>query len=490
MAVRGNFDGLYGQDAFAYYNYAVGPLRESVLHLSPPPPFFWPPGYPLFVAGLSFVVGTAPLSGQIVSLAAGALVPVLTVLFTREVWPAAGRETSDQDTRALAVPLLAGLFVAFNGQLWQSSAVVMADTTGLAAATAGMWAVARYGRRDAPGWLILAVGALSAAVLTRWIYGLVAIPAAIYVCTRLRHLAGTTALIHGLAATLVGALILGPLLLPGLVGVLRTPDELAPFAGNLQIYTWNPLNALSRSFVTTDGLLSYRLPNGLYYATLPAHWFYFTPLIALFVLPGIWAVIRSRASAPILLVLGWATAVYAFHAGAPWQNFRFGLAYLPPLALLAAVGLEWILRVPASPVRKLALAGVVVGLVAMATGGVVLTQRFIDRKQADLAMVAWVEAQAPSSARLLALGPTLTFQHYSHLETLELYYLDPSQLQVLLAEGRPTLLLADLPNLDQQWRGLAPERNYRWLVETAGLIPVGQWGGYTLMEVRKTAEAA
>ena len=40
------FDGLYGQDAFAYYDYATGPLRAALLSLKLPPPFTWPPGSP------------------------------------------------------------------------------------------------------------------------------------------------------------------------------------------------------------------------------------------------------------------------------------------------------------------------------------------------------------------------------------------------------------------------------------------------------------
>src|SRR3954447_22455836 len=87
LALRRGFDGLYGQDPYAYYDYAVGPLRTALLHLSPPPPFFWPPGYPLFVALASLVVGIAPQAGQLVSLTCGALAAVFTLRLAREVWP-------------------------------------------------------------------------------------------------------------------------------------------------------------------------------------------------------------------------------------------------------------------------------------------------------------------------------------------------------------------------------------------------------------------
>src|SRR5713226_6076678 len=79
------FDGLYGQDSFAYFSYATGALRESLLHLHPWPAFFWPPGYPLLVAVVSFVTGSVPLAGQIVSISAGAAAACFTGLLASEL---------------------------------------------------------------------------------------------------------------------------------------------------------------------------------------------------------------------------------------------------------------------------------------------------------------------------------------------------------------------------------------------------------------------
>ena len=60
------FDGLYGQDAFAYFRFAraIGP------HLfggAPLPDLFWPRGYPAAVAAWLPLTGGSPLAGQIVS---------------------------------------------------------------------------------------------------------------------------------------------------------------------------------------------------------------------------------------------------------------------------------------------------------------------------------------------------------------------------------------------------------------------------------------
>jgi hypothetical protein len=472
-ALRG-FDGLYGQDAYAYFDYATASVRDSILHLKPLEAFFWPPGYPLLVALVSLAVGPLPLAGQIVSVVMGALVPVFTALLARELWP--------DDT---ATPVLAGVLVALSGQLWQSSVVVMADTTGLALATLAALALVRYARSGRLGWLVLASGGIAYAMLARWIYGLVAAPFAVYalhVLTR-RAERGRSSL-HAAAAVVVAGVLLVPVLGPPLVGLVAHPAEPASFAGNLQVYSWSPLNALRRDFSTADGHLSYALPNGVYYAIAPANLAFFGPLLAPWVGVGTWAVVRQRSAATTVLILGWAAIVYAFHAGAPWQNFRFTLAYLPPLAILAAVGLTWtwrnVDRRRGSLVVLCAAAGMLMSGVAAAR----LVEGFIDRKDEDLALVRWVQTQTSPDARLFSFGPTLTMRHYASLPTFDLYDLSPTDVSSVLAAGAPTYLLLDVHNVEEQWLDRAPSTNFHLLRDGPGLTRIGADGSYTLYRVR------
>ena len=69
IAINRGFDGLYGQDAYAYFDYATQSVRQSILHLTPLDAFFWPPGYPILVALASLAIGPVPLAGQLVDLA-------------------------------------------------------------------------------------------------------------------------------------------------------------------------------------------------------------------------------------------------------------------------------------------------------------------------------------------------------------------------------------------------------------------------------------
>jgi 4-amino-4-deoxy-L-arabinose transferase-like glycosyltransferase len=472
-AVRG-FDGLYGQDAYAYFDYGAVSVRQSILHLAPLEAFFWPPGYPLLVALASMMLGPVPLAGQVVSLLMGALVPIFTTLLVRELWPA---------ERNQVLAILAGLLVALCGQLWQSSIVVMADTTGLALATLSAWALVRYKRTGRLGWLLVATAAVAYATLARWIYGLVAVPFAAYAVCALPLAKPGSAVRHALAGGLLAAALLVPVLGPSLLGLLSQPSEPAAFAGNLQVYSWSPLNALRRDFFTADGHLSYALPNGVYYAIAPANLAFFGPLLAPWIAVGLWAAAREWRRPTLLLILGWAGVVYAFHAGAAWQNFRFSLAYLPPLAILVAAGLMWTWRHLGRRVGTLVAVCATLGLLATASGAVRLVEGFIDRKDDELTLVRWVQTQTPPGAQVLSFGPTLAFRHYTSLPTFDLFDLTPGDVDSILATPAPTYVLVDERNVEEQWLGQAPALNLDRLRTRQGISQVGTHGSFTLFRV-------
>src|SRR5467141_2559637 len=71
LTVSRGFDGLYGQDAYAYFDYATVSVRRSIVQVMPLEAFFWPPGYPILVALASLVFGPSPVAGQVVSLVMG-----------------------------------------------------------------------------------------------------------------------------------------------------------------------------------------------------------------------------------------------------------------------------------------------------------------------------------------------------------------------------------------------------------------------------------
>jgi hypothetical protein len=74
-------------------------------------------------------------------------------------------------------------------------------------------------------------------------------------------------------------------------------------------------------------------------------------------------------------------------------------------------------------------------------------------------------------------------QHYGQHEALDLFDLQPDELPALLGDGRPTYVLLDVDNVEDQWRGRSPALNYAWLRDSRGLEPLGQQAGLSLFRV-------
>ncbi|HXV97727.1 MAG TPA: hypothetical protein VEC93_04825, partial [Anaerolineae bacterium] len=59
------FDGLYGQDAYAYFQQATAITKNLPQGQAPPADFFWPNGYPLLIAFFMVFVGQDAWAGQL-----------------------------------------------------------------------------------------------------------------------------------------------------------------------------------------------------------------------------------------------------------------------------------------------------------------------------------------------------------------------------------------------------------------------------------------
>jgi len=495
LVLTRDFAGLYGQDSFGYVNYAFGPLREALLRLEPPPGWPQPPGYPLVLATMSLIIGTDGRIGLVVSLLAGASVPVFTALLAAE---AIARGQRFGDRASVAFPLVAGLVAALPGQLWQSSAVAMSDTLSIALATAGAWAACRYVRSGGLGWLLGATAALAFAIDTRWVYGLVAVPVtivALIAIARIWRVDRRRALGHVVAATLLGAVVLAPVLGP--MGAAALQGTVIPFSADFGAYRWDPSNALRNTFETTDGRLTYAQASGLFYALQPIQPYWFGPLGLFAVWGGVWVARRAGVVAATIL-LGWPAIVVVFLAGSSYQNTRFLLAAMPPLAILVAVGL-WRLavaadaRLPARAKRSrpaLVAAAVTVWIVVAVALAARFTDGFIERQSRDLAAIRAIERQVPSKARLISMGPTGVFVYDGVDDVVELFGLTPERALVLLGDGRPGYLVIDPLAIDGQWAGRGPALTVAAMRTTYGLTPVAQEGGWTLFRIGQAASLA
>jgi hypothetical protein len=108
---------------------------------------------------------------------------------------------------------------------------------------------------------------------------------------------------------------------------------------------------------------------------------------------------------------------------------------------------------------------------------------FVSRKNLDLARAQRLTDRLPDGAQVITFGLTLTLQHYTDLDVVEIYNETPDTLAQRVCGSDATYVYLDVANIEQQWRGLAPEINYRWLRDGAGLAPIDRVAGYSLFSV-------
>lgn len=463
------FDGLYGQDPYAYYDFAAT-LRDSLANGHPLPPFFWPLGYPALLAVTQTIFGGTAQTAQTLNILLGALLPVLVYFLARRM--VVGRVGA----------FLAALLMLFCGQAIQSSLVVMADVPALFWATLSALLLWRYiadfkqQERITPD-LLLAAFTLALAAITRWLYMILIVPwAAALLITwgwRIRWRAELLCAVVGMAV-----------LVPQFVYSRTNPY---PVFNHAWVEGWSPENAARQTFNNVDGHFEYEKINAVYYAQPFYDPYYLAPVFTPFIVLGLGVLLRQRRFAALVMLLGWALLPYLFLIGIPYQNIRFPLIVFPAVAILAGIGLEALLQWFSARLRRagtLAVSAlVVVSLIFTWSAVRPIIQTFIANQGKDKAAVAWAINQIPPGETIYTFGLTLTLQHYSDLNVYEIYYETPDTLAAKWLHGQPDYLLLNAWTIENQWDGHEPQTAYHWLRDYRGLLQLGKFGNYTLFRV-------
>jgi hypothetical protein len=362
----------------------------------------------------------------------------------------------------------------------------MADTLGAAFATLGAWTALRFARDSRWPLLAVSAAAFAVAIQTRWIYGLVALPFVALTLWRLysearvgRATTSAVSFVAGAAAAVVMLLPTGLPIVTALAG-----GQAPPFTGDFAVYSWNPFGALSSSFDTADGRLSYSLPTGLFYLLQPfqPYWLGATGLL---LLPGSLAILR-KPDPGRLVILGWLAAVTAFLIGGGYQNTRFMLAALPPAAIVASIGAVTTYRYARDRSRYAnrrlaAVFAVVVGIAIVfnALYAVRFSSAFVERQTADLTSIRQLSARVQPDARIISLGATPVLLHDGR-DAVELYGLEAESARALVADARPDYLLVDTQAVTGQFGAMAAGRTFAALAAEPGITALQAAGIWTL----------
>jgi hypothetical protein len=465
-----NFDGLYGQDSYAYYGYGQQ-IREAFAQFELPDRFYWPLGYPILVALGFLITGQQPLGPQLISLMAGALVSLFAFLITYEI--ARQNQRSPKFSRLAA--LIAWAVTAACGQLIQSSMVIMADAAALMWASLSAYALLRYGSSRRSRWVALSACALAWATMTRWQYGSLALIWALYVVLN-RPLRWRDATL----AAGIGILTFSP-------QIIHTLQNPGGFIGHMWVQGWSINNAFALDFVTADGTFHYTQSPAIYYLQPLYNGYYLSPLLLPFLIIGILVLWRHLS---LIVLIGWSVSQYLFLAGIPYENIRFALAIFPPLAVLIGLGIAWMifdLKMPVLlriAVRPLVILVLVYSVVATLRAAVPMITDFVAAKNSDLASAQWIEQQIPESgAAVYCLDLVLTMQHYTTLHPVQIYEMTPELLSDQLQQNRPAYAVFNLWTTEHQWNGESPWIIYHWLLDQQGMVKIGTTGNYTLYRI-------
>ena len=456
MLTYTHYDGLYGLDAYAYFDYTVE-LRRALLSGHAPPPFYWPLGYPVLCLLVSLLTGPTALAGQAASVVCGSLCPPLLYTLTLQCRPG-----------ARAGAFLAALLLAVAYYSVSQSLSFMSDLPALSWALLAANAMLAYARTLRRRWLALAAFALAAALLTRWVYALLVVPlgAAALVAYAQQRVPVRRVAAHALLAVGIGGALLALHFAPTL---LRNDAKMA-YAGNLRDYAWSPANFFRREFDTNDGHMAWPMPPAQVYLQPLYDDRYIRPVFTPLLFIGLVALCRRSPRPAAVLTTAWALTFYLFFAGIYMQNNRFPLSYFPPLLVAFALGLEAVAGFLAFVIggrTRIAYGVVAVACVLLALPGV---KRTIDdtwwthtRVFAEAKDDArWAGELVPGDKVILAQGNSMVLSHTIAQQVIDLYNLSEEERDSILQRDGVVYLMVDLQAIQKQWTYHRPMQHLDW----------------------------
>jgi hypothetical protein len=484
-----DFDGLYGQDSFAYFYHGFALWHNHALEyhwpwLPTPTRLFWPMGFPTLLALGFLIAGHASAdAAQVITLCGGLAVTALTYgLALRFACGVLPRPV------AHAAALGASALIAVSGLQVQASVTIMSDAPALAWALLAiwLWTEPTNGTVRRRAGSFLAGVSLAAAISTRYEYAPLIVAPILYWCltafpSRASKRSGRTA--PSLRFGLLGAV------LAGLPQLIYSAGYSSPILNNEWLTEWSLRHLWQASFSTPDGVQHYAHSVGAFYLIRPLvaseslPWI-LAPFLPLGLLALAWnsdrrSVIPFRwlnqppvsdcdrgctspvtdriaptyrcgiglaskapedgfrahsQSGPYLaLLLSWWLVPTLYLIGVPFESARFALIAQPALAIGEGIGLAWTAWLLCLYRREygriISLAAVLwagCGLALAATNSEGSVAVLARGKTSDQAAITWIRAHAVAGSAVATFDLTLMLYHYGTLDQRHLRLYDLS----------------------------------------------------------------
>jgi 4-amino-4-deoxy-L-arabinose transferase-like glycosyltransferase len=506
------FDGLYGQDSYAYY-YQARELWDGLWGRPLPAwPFVseglyhWPVGYHMHLMAGFILAGENPVGGRFITLAMAATEPLLVAALTRAVWV---RSTTVQ---AALAGVVAGCILLLVGVYTRAGLTLMADVPAIFWSTLGIYCLLRgwspennsgAETRSRAIWVAGCGVALGISILLRYISALALAPVVAYLALwyweRRGRGSGFRLSQLRMPAIAVGALACA--LLPQLVYTLAQPLRPLDTSGSV---VWSLGNLLRTTLAGPDGSQTFQHSMARFYFIDP---FFEVSMgfLTRFYLPalllGLFTLSRQRNLKVGVLLLGWWLVPAVFFSGGLYQAHRFIIMYLPPLVIVIGIGAASAITTLAVSLRNLKrFSGLAVALLTTAitlslVAGLVQSWRgtyrqvteLVSTKDQEQAIIALAQAAVkPTGAavttqpKAVVFGLSAALYHYTQWPILDIFNHDQAEIARFLTGDGPRLAVIPEESMASQWAGTPSGARWEWLRANYTLINQGSIGDYTV----------
>jgi 4-amino-4-deoxy-L-arabinose transferase-like glycosyltransferase len=468
------FDGLYGQDAYAYLEFSKR-FYEAISGFQIPPHFYWPIGFYLFASVFTILMGgNVDLSALLVSLNSGSLCAGFVYLLAYEL--AKGFD----ETERKELSIYAGLITIFSPILVKQSIVIMSDSLALMFASWALWQFVKYFNEDKLKNIIFAFILFSFAVMTRYAFTLLAMPVVLYLIYNLtiQELWRKKYIKDTLIAFIIGSIIFIPqfyYLFGHGISYFQYEGQHGTWAAS-----WNFLNFFRKDFMTFDGTMHYRLWNGLYNLAPVFHPMYLS-IFGIPFLTGTYLLFKRKKKNILVLLLAWIAVYYFYISGNPFQSLRYTMSFLPAMAIVSAYGLA---KIKINNLYKYLF--LYAGLFLFVVYGVYHISSFVEQKNAELEVVNKVSSVVPDGSVVFAFDITLAVNHYTKITAQEYFnYTEEELKNKITAAANDIYFILPLEAIKTQWKGLPLEKKYEFIKSNYPLQTVTSVNKFTILKIKK-----
>ncbi len=113
--------------------------------------------------------------------------------------------------------------------------------------------------------------------------------------------------------------------------------------------------------------------------------------------------------------------------------------------------------------------------------------RTVARKNADRAVVNWVDATVPPNTTVWRAGGTLMAETYGATKIRDVYLATPEEIPDLLARDGACAYLENRDDIEGQWAGLPPHAFFEALRRRPGLTAIASRPPFTLFRIEPPA---